>query len=198
MTPQAAPKPKAKPTIRFTAKFAAPTPGAKSDAVILILPPKAAAALGTRGNVMVEGAINAFPFRAAIEVNVKGVHSLAVNKSMRRAAGADALETVTVEITRAGDEPEMRVPDDLRKALAAAGPQSQAGWDDITPLARRDWIFSITSAKQPETRQRRIAKAVDMLATGKRRLCCFPGVKWIMRDHEKTCGMWQPLPTSKS
>jgi hypothetical protein len=189
---------KSKPTIRFTAKFVPPTHGQKSDAAILILPPKAAAALGTRGNVTVEGAINAFPFRAAVEVNVKGIHSLAVNKTMRHAAGADALETVTVEITRAGDEPEMRVPDDLRQALAAAGPQSRAGWDDITPLARRDWIFSITSAKQPETRARRIAKAVDMLSTGKRRLCCFPGVKWIMRDHEKTCGMWQPLPSSKS
>jgi hypothetical protein len=165
--------------------------------MILVLPPKASAALGTRGNIMVEGAINAFPFRAAVEVNVKGVHSLAVNKTMRHAAGADALETVTVEITRAGDEPEMRVPDDLREALAAK-PRSLAGWRDITPLARRDWIFSITSAKQPETRARRIEKAVDMLSTGKRRLCCFPGVKWIMRDNEKTCGMWQPLPTSKS
>jgi Bacteriocin-protection, YdeI or OmpD-Associated/Domain of unknown function (DUF1905) len=189
---------KSKPTIRFDAKFAAASAGQKSENVILLLPPKASAALGTRGNIVVEGAINAFPFRAALEANAKGVHSLAVNKTMRHAAGADALETVTVEITRAGDEPEMRVPDDLRKALAAAGPQSRAGWDDITPLARRDWIFSITSAKQAETRARRIDKAIDMLSTGKRRLCCFPGVKWIMRDNEKTCGMWQPLPTSKS
>src|SRR4029077_3627435 len=44
-------------------------------------------------------------------------------------------------------------------------------------LARRDWIFSISSAKQPETRTRRIEKACDMLASGKRRLCCFPGIK---------------------
>jgi Bacteriocin-protection, YdeI or OmpD-Associated/Domain of unknown function (DUF1905) len=200
MTPAAATKPKAPPksksAIRFTAKFMPAASGQKSDAAILTLPAKAAAALGTRGNIMVEGAINSFPFRAAVEVSLKGIHSLAVNKSLRRAAGADALETVTVEITRAGDEPEMRVPDDLREALAAK-PRSQAGWEDITPLARRDWIFSITSAKQPETRVRRIEKAIDMLATGKRRLCCFPGVKWIMRDNEKTCGMWQPLPNSK-
>jgi Bacteriocin-protection, YdeI or OmpD-Associated/Domain of unknown function (DUF1905) len=189
---------KSKPTIRFDAKFAPAAAGKKSDSVILTLPPKASAALGTRGSIVVEGAINAFPFRAELEANAKGIYSLAVNKTMRHAAGADALETVTVEITRAGDEPEMRVPDDLRKALAAAGPQSRAGWDDITPLARRDWIFSITSAKQAETRARRIDKAVDMLSTGKRRLCCFPGVKWIMRDNEKSCGMWQPLPTSKS
>jgi len=51
-----------------------------------------------------------------------------------------------VEITRAGEEPEIRVPMDLRKALAAA-PLAQALWADITPIARRDWILWISSAK---------------------------------------------------
>ena len=107
---------------------------------------------------MVEGTINAFPFRAALEPNGKGSHQLRVNKTMRDAAGADAEDAVMVEITRAGDEPEIRVPMDLREALAAA-PLALTGWEDITPLARRDWIFSISSAKQPETRRRRIEKA---------------------------------------
>jgi hypothetical protein len=146
---------------------------------------------------MVEGTINSFPFRAALEPTGKGTHSLSVNKTMRDAAGADAGETVTVEIARAGEEPEIRVPVDLRKALAAA-PLALAGWEDITPMARRDWIFSITSAKQPETRRRRIEKACDMLASGKRRLCCFPVIKWLMKKNEKSCGMWLPLPNSKN
>ncbi len=145
---------------------------------------------------MVEGMINSAPFRAALEPDGKGSHYLRVNKAMRDAAGADAVDTFAVEITRAGEEPEMRVPMDLRKALAAA-PVAQAGWADITPMARRDWIFSITSAKQPETRKRRIAKACDMLACGKRRLCCFPGVKWMMKENEKSCGMWLQLPDAK-
>ena len=136
--------------------------------------------------------INCFPFRAALEPDGKGSHKLAVNKTMREAAGADAIDTVTVEITRAGEEPELRVPIDLRKALAAE-PLAHAGWQDITPMARRDWIFSVTSAKQSETRRRRIAKACDMLACGKRRLCCFPGVKWLMKENAKECGMWLPL-----
>ena len=76
---------------------------------------------------------------------------------MHDAAGADAGDTVTVEITRAGEEPETRVPMDLRKALAAA-PLAQALWADITPIARRDWILWISSAKQPETRRSRIEK----------------------------------------
>ena len=69
---------------------------------------------------MVEGTINGFPFRAALEPNGEGSHWLRVNKAMHDAAGADAGDTVTVEITRAGEEPETRVPMDLRKALGAA------------------------------------------------------------------------------
>jgi hypothetical protein len=114
---------------------------------------------------------------------------------MHDAIGADGLDTVTVEITRVGEEPETRVPMDLLKALATA-PLAQASWADITPIARRDWIFSISSAKQPETRRRRIEKACDMLASGKRRLCCFPGIKWLMKENAKSCGMWLPLPNS--
>jgi uncharacterized protein YdeI (YjbR/CyaY-like superfamily) len=67
---------------------------------------------------------------------------------------------------------EPRVPTDLRKALAAA-PKAKAQWNDLTPIARRDFISWIESAKQPETRKRRIEKACSMLAAGKRRPCCY-------------------------
>jgi len=69
-------------------------------------------------------------------------------------------------------ELEPRVPIDLRKALAAT-PAARAVWSDITPIARRDWIHWITSPKQSETRARRINGACEMLAAGKRRVCCF-------------------------
>ena len=186
-----------KSTIRFSAKLLRPEANEKSGSRTLTLPKNASAKLPSREVTMVEGTINAFPFRAVLEPDGKGSHWLRVNKTMRDGAGADDLDTVTVEIARAGEEPEIRVPVDLRKALAAA-PLAQAGWEDITPLARRDWIFSICSAKRPETRKRRIEKACDMLASGKRRLCCFPGVKWLMRDNAKSCGMWLPLPNSKN
>jgi hypothetical protein len=146
---------------------------------------------------MVEGTVNSFPFRAVLEPDGKGSHRLRVNRALQDAAGAETGATVTVEITRAGEEPEIRVPMDLRKALAAA-PLAQEGWEDITPMARRDWIFSISSARQPETRRRRIEKACDMLACGKRRLCCFPGIKWLMKENAKSCGMWLPLPKKAS
>jgi Bacteriocin-protection, YdeI or OmpD-Associated/Domain of unknown function (DUF1905) len=186
-----------KSTIRFSAKLLRPKATEKIPSWTLTLPKNASAKLPSRGRTIVEGMINSFPFRAALEPNGKGSHQLRINKAMHDAAGADAEDTVAVEITRAGEEPEIRVPMDLRKALAAE-PLAQAGWEDITPMARRDWIFSISSAKQTETRKRRIEKACDMLACGKRRLCCFPGVKWLMKENAKWCGMWLPLPNSKN
>jgi Bacteriocin-protection, YdeI or OmpD-Associated/Domain of unknown function (DUF1905) len=187
-----------KSTIRFRARLLRPKATEKIGSwILLTLPKNASAKLPSQGMTMVEGVINSLPFRAALEPNGKGIHWLRINKAMQDAAGAGAGDTVTVEITRTGEEPEIRVPMDLRKALAAA-PPAQASWADITPMARRDWIFSITSAKLPETRRRRIEKACDMLASGKRRLCCFPGIKWLMKENAKSCGMWLPLPNSKS
>ena len=72
----------------------------------------------------------------------------------------------------AEEESEARVPADLRKALAAA-PMAKAQWSDLTPIARRDFFSWIGSAKQPETRRRRIERACSMLAAGKRRPCCY-------------------------
>ena len=71
-----------------------------------------------------------------------------------------------------GQESEARVPADLRKALAADA-VAKAKWRDLTPIARRDFISWIDSAKQPETRKRRIERAGSMLAAGKRRPCCY-------------------------
>jgi uncharacterized protein YdeI (YjbR/CyaY-like superfamily) len=72
----------------------------------------------------------------------------------------------------AGEKSVPRVSTDLRKALAAA-PLAGAVWRDLTPIARRDFMSCIDSAKQPETRRRRIERACVILADGKRRPCCF-------------------------
>src|SRR5213592_3123530 len=72
----------------------------------------------------------------------------------------------------AGEESETGLPTYLRKAFAAT-PMAKAQWRDLTPIARRDFITWIDSAKQPETRRRRIERACSMLAAGKRRPCCY-------------------------
>src|SRR5271169_485234 len=103
-----------KSTIRFSAKLFRPKATEKIGPwTLLTLPKNASAKLPSRGMTMVEGTINAFPFRAALEPNGKGTHCLKVNKALRDAAGAGTADTVTVEIARAGEEPEARVPMDL-------------------------------------------------------------------------------------
>ena len=99
---------------------------------------------------------------------------------MREAAGADIGDVVALEIAPSGKQLEPRVPADLRKALAAA-PKARTLWADITPIARRDWIHWIVSAKQPATRARRVDNACAMLAAGKRRVCCLIGLGFIAR-----------------
>jgi uncharacterized protein YdeI (YjbR/CyaY-like superfamily) len=66
------------------------------------------------------------------------------------------------------------VPADLRAALAGA-PKAKAVWEDITPLARNEWICWVTSGKKAETRAIRIKKAISKLASGMRRPCCWAG-----------------------
>jgi hypothetical protein len=120
----------------------------------------------------VEGTINGVPFQATLEPDGQKGHWLRVNQKLREAARANAGDMVTVEIAPAEKEPEPKVPADLRKALAAS-PRARALWSNITPMARRDWIHWITSAKKTETRMRRVDNACSMLAAGKRRVCCF-------------------------
>jgi hypothetical protein len=172
----------AKTTIRFKAKLLRPAmeparPRAdqceKGDSwTFLLLPKNASAKLPSRGITAIEGTINGVPFQAVLEPDGQKSHWLRVDRKLRKAAGADAGDLVTLEIASAAKEPEPEVPADLRKALGAA-PKARKLWSDITTNARRDWIHWITSAKQPETRARRIRNACSMLATGKRRVCCF-------------------------
>lgn len=159
--------------IRFKTKLLQPAVPAKGLSwTFLILPKSASAKLPSRGMTAVEGTINGSPFRATLEPDGQKSHWLKVSRKLREAAGADPGDVVALEIESTGKEPEPRVPADLRKALSAA-PEARALWSAITPIARRDWIHWITSAKRPETRARRIENACSMLAAGKRRVCCF-------------------------
>ncbi len=66
------------------------------------------------------------------------------------------------------------MPADLGKALTAT-PAVRALWEDITPLARNEWICWVTSGKKVETRGIRIQKALSKLKGGMRRPCCWAG-----------------------
>jgi hypothetical protein len=159
--------------IRFKAKLLRPAESEKDGSwTFLILPKAASAKLPSRGMTAIEGTINGKPFQAWLEPDGQKSHWLKVDRKLREAASAEPGDDVTLDIASAAEEPEPIVPADLRKALAVA-PKARALWTDITRNARRDWIHWITSAKQPETRVRRIKNACSMLAAGKRRVCCF-------------------------
>jgi hypothetical protein len=161
-------------SIRFKAKLLRRIEREKAGSwTFLVLPKNASAKLPSRGMTAIEGTINGVPFQATLEPDGQKSHWLKVDRKLSEAAGAEAGDILTLEITPAAKEPELEVPADLKKALAAAAPKTRALWSDITPNARRDWIHWITSAKQPETRARRIKNACSMLAGGKRRPCCF-------------------------
>lgn len=67
-----------------------------------------------------------------------------------------------------------KMPADLRKALLADA-KVLALWEDITQLARNEFICWVENAKQIETRQRRIKRTCEELLEGKRRPCCWVG-----------------------
>ena len=160
--------------IRFKAKLFRPAESAEAESwTFLVLPKTASAKLPTRSMTAVEGTINGAPFQAMLEPDGQKSHWLKVDRKLREAAGAEPGDDVTLEIAPAAEEPEPTLPADFEKALAAAAPKARAVWADITTIARRDWIHWMISAKQSETRARRINSACDMLASGKRRVCCF-------------------------
>jgi uncharacterized protein YdeI (YjbR/CyaY-like superfamily) len=69
-----------------------------------------------------------------------------------------------------------KLPGDLRGALIDNPPALDA-WNDITPLARNEFICWVEDAKQSVTRERRIRRTQEELAEGQRRPCCWPGCK---------------------
>jgi Bacteriocin-protection, YdeI or OmpD-Associated len=66
------------------------------------------------------------------------------------------------------------LPTDLRSALLG-NEVALDRWNDITPLARNEFICWVEDAKRDSTRERRIRRTQEELEEGKRRPCCWPG-----------------------
>jgi len=67
-----------------------------------------------------------------------------------------------------------KIPNDLRAALANNS-KALAVWEDITPLARNEWICWTISVKKPETRREHVKRVAKELKEGMRRPCCWIG-----------------------
>src|SRR5213080_4340682 len=66
------------------------------------------------------------------------------------------------------------LPPDLRKVLTS-DPKALAAWEDLTPLARNEWICWSISVKKPETRREHVERVCAQLKEGMRRPCCWYG-----------------------
>lgn len=149
-----------------------------NDWTILRLPEDASVQLPSRGMTMVKGTINGIPFKTLLEPDgrygpdLRPSHWFRPSKNLLAEVDAASGDTVqvTIEPTKEWVEPE--VPSDVKKALSSS-PKAEALWNDITPLARWDWIRWIRAVKTPETRQKHIGVALDKLNKGMRRPCCF-------------------------
>lgn len=67
-----------------------------------------------------------------------------------------------------------KIPADLRKALSS-DKVAVAKWEDITPLARNEWICWVIFPKQQKTRDDHVRRVVSELKEGMRRPCCWIG-----------------------
>ena len=67
-----------------------------------------------------------------------------------------------------------KLPADLQKALLSS-PKALAAWEDITPLARNEWICWAISVKTEKTRKDHLKRTITELKEGKRRPCCWMG-----------------------
>lgn len=158
---------------RFETKLLQPAqPGAGGSWTFVVLPKAASDTLPRRGRTTIAGTLNGQAFEATLEPDGHLSHWLKVDDALRKAAGVNPGDVVVLEISPVQKEPEPAVPDDLRDALAAS-PDATATWEDTTTIARVDWVHWVTSAKQRKTRERRVRNACAMLASGKRRVCCF-------------------------
>lgn len=158
---------------RFKAKLLCPAkPGDDTSWAFVVLAKEASEKLPRRGKVTVVGTINGHFFQATLDPDGQLGHWLKVGKDLQMAAGMKVGDIISLEIEPVEQEPEPEIPMDLQEALESSLEAIRV-WRATTTIARLDWIHWITSAKQAKTRSKRVNDACEMLAAGKKRVCCF-------------------------
>jgi hypothetical protein len=121
---------------------------------------------GTRARVPVRGTINGFPFRSSL-MPMGGCHGMPINQALRKGAGVEGGDTVSVVMERDDAERTVEVPLILKKELAKSK-TARANWEKLSFTSQKEIVLSINRAKQEETRARRLAKVMDIFKTGKK------------------------------
>ena len=112
---------------------------------------------------LVRGTVNGTPFRTRVAV-YGGKSYLGFNREIRDAAGIGDRDDVEIELERDDTPREIDVPAAFAEALEAGGVRDE--FDALSFTHRKEYVRWIEDAKRDETRERRLAKAVEMLRDG--------------------------------
>jgi hypothetical protein len=107
--------------------------------------------------------VNGFEFRTTTAV-MGGNALIGLNKQVREGAGVAVGHRVEVELQRDEEPRTVEVPEAFASALAEAG--LRVRFDRLSYTHRKEYVRWIEEAKREETRERRLAKAVEMLGQG--------------------------------
>lgn len=109
--------------------------------------------------------LGSYTYRTTVG-SMDGRSLLPVSAETRAASGLTAGDEVDVEIELDTAPRELAIPDDFNAALAG-DPEVRRFFESLSYSNRRRFVLSIDDAKTPETRQRRIDKAIATLREGK-------------------------------
>jgi len=131
------------------------------------VPDEVVEALGSGKRPAVRVTINGYTYRSTVAV-LSGVYMVGVNADHRVGAGVAGGDEVEVDIELDTAPREVSVPDDLAAAIDAE-PVARRTFDGLS-YSNKSWhVLQVTGAKTEQTRQRRIAKSVDILRQGRAR-----------------------------
>ena len=118
-------------------------------------------ALGGKGRIPVTVTFDGVPYRGSI-VSMGGGAVLGVQKAIMAEAGVSVGDTLTVVVRNDEAPREVEVPEDLAEAFARNDP-ARAAFEGLSFSHKREYVRSITDAKRPETRARRIELTIQQL-----------------------------------
>jgi antitoxin component of MazEF toxin-antitoxin module len=125
------------------------------------VPPEAVEALGGKGRIPVTATFDGVPYRGSI-VRMGGGAVLGVQKAIMAEAGVSVGDTLTVVVRNDEAPRQVEVPEDLAEAFARDDP-ARAAFEGLSFSHKREYVRSITDAKRPETRARRIELMIQQL-----------------------------------
>jgi hypothetical protein len=149
--------------VRFSATLVA-----RGSAAAVVLDSRQVAAVGEGAKRFpVVATVNGYTWRTTV-TRMRGEFLLGLNRAVRQKAGVEAGDGVEVTLELDATPRELEVPDDLAEALADDSAARRV-FDRLAYTHRKEYARWIAEAKREETRQRRVAQALEMLRQGKTR-----------------------------